>query len=402
MLTMIHANRARLDNGVFWVDRKFHVGMLEYARKIRAPLLTVNPESTPGMPDPMDMVQVPRDEVPYGVMTLKTDGGMRLLPEESKRLHDQIARSTLVYGGGLGGAKMARDLGVPYVLILEYDLFSKISVSTTQTRAMARKAVRAAKFVWHHFTVHVPEVRGARRVHCNGYPVFEESKRFNPECMLYLDSRISADLIIPEDALERRLAERKGRPLRLLFSGRYELIKGACDVVRVGVACLKRGLDIEMHCYGQGNCRPEMDRLIANASASGKIEVHNSVTYPQLVEISRAFDVCVCCNIQNDPSCSYLEAFGSGLPIVGYGNRMWRRLNEESRVGCWSPLHQPERVADDIQNLISNGSMLATMSRRARQFALDHAFEKEFALRIDDLNAEYAAFAARQEKTIAR
>lgn len=107
-----------------------------------APLLTVNPESTPGMPDPMDMVQVPRDEVPYGVMTLKTDGGMRLLPEESKRLHDQIARSTLVYGGGLGGAKMARDLGVPYVLILEYDLFSKISVSTTQTRAMARKAVR--------------------------------------------------------------------------------------------------------------------------------------------------------------------------------------------------------------------------------------------------------------------
>jgi colanic acid/amylovoran biosynthesis glycosyltransferase len=402
VLTMIHANRARLDNGVFRVDRKFHVGMLEYARKIQAPLLTVNPESIQGEQEAMDMVDVPCEELPYGVMTLKADEAMRLLPEEAKRLHDQIARSTLVYGGGLGGAKIARDLGVPYVLMHEYDLSSTISVTTTQVKSMARKAVRAARCVWGHYIVHVPDVRGARRVHCNGYPIFDESKRINPECMLYLDSRMPADLIISEDALERRLAEREGRPLRLLFSGRYELIKGACDVVRVGLACLKRGLDVEMRCYGQGGLRPEMDRLVATASASGKIEVHNSVTYPELVELARGFDVFVCCHIQNDPSATYLEAFGSGLPIVGYGNRMWRRLSEESRVGCWSPLHQPERVADDIQNLISNDSMLATMSRRARQFALDHEFKKEFALRIDDLNSEYATCAARQEKTVAR
>ena len=100
MLTMIHANRTRLESGVFRVDRKFHVGMLEYARKIRAPLLTVNPEIIPGMPEAMDMLDVPGYELPYRVMTLKTDAAMRLVPEDAKRLHDQIARSVLVYGSG--------------------------------------------------------------------------------------------------------------------------------------------------------------------------------------------------------------------------------------------------------------------------------------------------------------
>ena len=402
MLTMIHNNNVRIDNGVFRADRKFHVGMLEYARKIRAPIVTVNPERSPGMQEPMDMVDVPCDELPYEVMTLKTNTAMQLLPEEAKRLHDQIARSTLIYGRGWDSAKMARDLGIPYILMLEYDLLTEISASTTQVSSIVRKAVRTARIAWHHYTVHIPDVRGAHRVHCNGYPVFEDSKRINPETMLYLDSRLLADFIISEDALERRLAERKGRPLRLLFSGRFELIKGAVDVLRVGLACLKRGLDIEMHCYGQGSLRPEMDRLATEASARGKIHIHDPVTYPQLVELSQGFDVFVCCHIQNDPSATYLESFGSGLPIVGYGNRMWRRLQEESQVGFWSPMHHPDRVADDIQKLISDDAMLATMSRRARQFAVDHMFEKEYELRTDDLNAEYATFAARKEPTIAR
>jgi glycosyltransferase involved in cell wall biosynthesis len=402
MLTMIHANRARLESGVLRVDRKFHVGMLEYARKIRAPLLTVNPESIPVMPEVMDMVDVPSNEIPYGVMLLKTDAAMRLVPESAKRLHDQIARSVLIYGGGFGAEKMARDLGVPYILMLEYDLSSTISDTTNQVSSVVRKASRTAKCLWQHFKHHVPDVRGARRVHCNGYPVLEESKRINPDCLLYLDSRMPSDLVISQDALERRLAARKGRPLRLLFSGRFELIKGAADVVRVGLACLKRGLDIEMHCYGKGSLRPEIDRLVADASASSKIHVHDPVTYPQLVELSKGFDLFACCHIQNDPSASYLEAFGSGLPIVGYGNRMWRRMSEVSQVGFWSPLHQLDRVADDIAKLISDGSMLATMSRRARQFALDHAFEKEFHLRIEDLNAEYASFASSRETTTAR
>lgn len=392
MLTMIHSNMASLSRDTFRVDRKFHVGMSEYASKIQAPLVTVHPECIAGR-EAMDMVDVPCGDLPYRVMILRTDERGRLLPGESSRLRDQIARSVLVYGGSCGAAKMARDCKIPYILILEYDFMTNVKVATISTSGAAGKAARAARWAWEYAGAHIPDVRGAYRVHCNGYPVYDESRRINPDCLLYLDSRMSAGSVIPEDVLERRLTGRSGRPLRLLYSGRFEAMKGAADAVKVGVECVGRDLDVELHCYGQGSLRAEMERLVARANASRRIHIHEAVTYPELVEISGTFDLFVCCHVQNDPSCTYIESFGSGLPIVGYGNRMWRRLHGESGVGSWSPLGRPDRVAEHVRNLASDPELLATMSRRARRFALDHTFEREFGLRIDDLNTEYTALA---------
>lgn len=83
-------------------------------------------------------------------------------------------------------------------------------------------------------------------MHCNGYPMHDQSKWFNSNRLLYFDSRMSADLVIPEDGLDDRLSAigAANRPLRLLFSGRYDRVKGADDAVRVGIECGKRGLDI--------------------------------------------------------------------------------------------------------------------------------------------------------------
>lgn len=173
----------------------------------------------------------------------------------------------------------------------------------------------------------------------------------------------------------------------MLYSGRYEPLKGADHAVRVAVECIKRGLSVEMHCYGQGSLRAEMERLAAQATAGDSlIRIHDAIPYPELVEISRTFDLFVCCHIQSDPSCTYLESFGAGLPIVGYGNRMWCRLSEESRAGFCSPSGQPEKVADDVLKLAGNFESLATMSERARRFAIEHTFEREFQRRIDALN----------------
>jgi glycosyltransferase involved in cell wall biosynthesis len=164
-------------------------------------------------------------------------------------------------------------------------------------------------------------------------------------------------------------------------------MKGAADAVRVAVECIRGGLDVEMHCYGQGSERAEMDRLAALADANGRIHIHDAVTYPELVERSRSFDVFVCCHIQNDPSCTYIESFGAGLTVVGYANAMWRRLSEEAGVGFSSPMHDPSAVAETIRKISNNQGTLRAMSERARRFALEHCFEREFKHRTDDLNA---------------
>lgn len=395
MLTMIHANSARIDGDMLTVDRKYHTGMQAYVEKVREPILSVHPESVPGQRT-MDLVEIPLKQLGYRVMTLKTDLSLRPLPSEIGRLRDQIAQSRLLYGAYLGGAKLAHALGVPYILILEYDLQTHITVNTADVPNVARRAMRALRCVWNYATLSIPDMRRAYSLHCNGYPMFDASRKFNSNRLLFLDSRMSADLVIREDRLKARLSGRAGRPLRLLFSGRYEPMKGAGDAVRVAIECCKRGLDVEMHCYGQGSLRNEMERVACQATGNARIQIHDAIPYPELVELSRTFDLFVCCHIQNDPSCTYLESFGSGLPVVGYGNRMWRRLSEESRVGFWSPLGQPRAVADDIQKLAFDFPLLAAMSERARKFASDHAFEREFKLRTDALNAALEHLSARQ------
>lgn len=383
---MAQANPAKVENGLYQVDRKFLAGMQRYAEQICRPLLTVHPEATVGARI-MDRVEVPCAELPFEVMTVRVDGWGQTLPADSPRLRNAIGASGLIYGMGLGAPKLARALGVPYILVLENDLGTRMRLTASETTSPLRRASRAARCAWRHVTIDVPEMRRAHSLHCNGYPVYEATRAHNSKRLLYLDSRMSEDLLISREELTARLAGRTGRPLRLLFSGRYERIKGVEDVVRVGLQCLRRGLDVEMHCYGEGSLRADMEALAATADRPDRIRIHESVPYPELVKIARSFDVFVCCHIQSDPSCTYLESLGAGLPIVGYDNRMWRSLCRHSGAGFSSRLGQPDALADGLQHLAADRETLAAMSLKALEFARQHCYEREFAKRIEALNS---------------
>jgi colanic acid/amylovoran biosynthesis glycosyltransferase len=382
-ITIVNSNSARIDNGVFKVDRKFHVGMQAYAKGIREPLVSIHREAVGE--EEMDLIEVPVSDLPYRVVTMKVDPARRPFPAEIPRLRDEISRSKLMYGCGFGSAEIARSVGVPYILILEYDLKTQITVYTADVKNIARRAVRTGRCVWQYRAGAVPDMRKAHSLHCNGYPIFDATRRYNPNSLLYLDSRMSRELIMSRDELMARLATRTRRPLRMLFSGRYERFKGTDDAVKVAVECLRRGLDMEMHFYGKGSLRGEMERIAAQAPP-GRIHIHDAVPYTELVSTSRSFDLFVCCHIQNDPSCTYLESFGAGLPIVGYGNRMWQRLREASGAGLVAPIGRPEKVADDVQRLCADLDTLGAMAEKALTFAQAHCYESEFAKRIDALN----------------
>jgi hypothetical protein len=116
------------------------------------------------------------------------------------------------------------------------------------------------------------------------------------------------------------------------------------------------------------------------------IKVHDAIPYPELAKISRTFDAFVCCHIQSDPSCTYLESLGAGLPIVGYENKMWRGVLNASGAGYASPMHLPERVADGIAAL-SRPAQFRSLSEKALAFAKGHTFEREYQKRIDAINS---------------
>ncbi|MDP9018947.1 MAG: glycosyltransferase [Candidatus Eremiobacteraeota bacterium] len=367
---MIHANPAAVRDGVLTVDRKFHVGMLRYTSLIQSPIAAFNPPLRDGETI-MDAIEVQTSKLPYRISTNQAE------------LRDLIRDAEIVYGyeNYLHAATIAREFGVPYIMILEYDLQTQMTESSSKVKNVLRKGIRHARSALNYIRS-IAEMRSAHSLHCNGYPIYEATKLYNPNRLLYLDSRMSADMLISKSEMEYRSASRHDRPLRLLYSGRYEPLKGAVDAVKVGMECLGRGLKIEMHCYGQGSQKAQMQ----NIATDSRMQIHGAIPYPDLVKLSRTFDVFVCCHIQNDPSCTYLESFGAGLPIVGYDNRMLRGLLKASGAGYASPIGKPGRVVENIVRMIESRGV-DMYSVRAFEFAKEHTFESQFQKRVDAINA---------------
>lgn len=379
---MFHGNAVRIEKGMVYADRKFFNGMRLYVENIKTPLTSVHPKL--GITEEvMDGIEIPVSELGFSIIAIDSNEDSKKIDKE---LNVVIGNSSLVYGNTYwSNTRICKKLNIPYVLFLETDIRTQISVNTLHLPNLFRRVARTIRIIIQHCTVEIPAIRSARVLHCNGYPVYNETRALNKSQLLYFDSRMSLEQIIPKDKLELRMESRGNRRIKLLFSGRYEKIKGALDCVKVAVECIRRNLNIELHCFGQGRLREDMLREVQLANASDRIFIHDSIPYPELVQRSYEFDIFICCHVQSDPSCTYLEAFGAGLPIVGYANRMWQHLSLASKVGFATKIHRPELVADSISKLIANPVCLDSMTHLAREFAMAHTFEHEFSLRTDSL-----------------
>jgi glycosyltransferase involved in cell wall biosynthesis len=390
MLIVVHQNWARLRDGVFHVDRKFHTGMQELLTRLDLPVLSVHPELPPEREaEVMDLVALPARTLGYAALTVAVGADNRPLPRDREKLRTALLGGQLLYGWGLGAHRMAQQIGVPYVGVVEYNLKSTLVWAAATAKGVLGKARKRAGALHFFLTDQIPMMRQAALLHCNGYPIHEGARWLNRRRLLYLDSRMRADMLVGEEALRARLRHRPQRRPRLLFSGRFEAAKGALDVVLVAATCHRSGLDFELHLYGQGSQRPAIDLAVREHGLSDKVFVHEAVAYPALVDLARGFDLFLCCHVQDDPSCTYLESLGCGLPVVGYGNAMWRAMCDHSRAGLVTPLGAPAAMATALLALLADPARLDALSEQARRFAAEHTFEREFSRRMDSLATLY-------------
>ena len=104
---------------------------------------------------------------------------------------------------------------------------------------------------------------------------------------------------------------------------------------------------------------------------------------------------------QSDPSCTYLETLGCGVPIVGYGNAAFTGVLALGKVGMSVPIDDINGAASAIAQLSKNRQMLSSMMEAAARVGRAHSFEKEFAARVRHL-AEVVAFHAGRSIVISR
>jgi glycosyltransferase involved in cell wall biosynthesis len=334
----------------------------------------------------MDLVSVPVSELGYSVQTLEEGITPRHpTPSLISKLSDLVGQSELVYGGGNLTTSLARKANVPAVGVFEYNLRTMIVFATVGVTSALKRAHATARVANYYAREVLPTVRGATLLHCNGYPFYREAQWLNRNRLLYLDSRMRSEMVIGQEQFDARLSERRTRLPRLIFSGRFEAAKGALDTILVAKECLARGLRFTLDLYGQGSQKSAMLEAVSSAQLGEYVRIHDPVSYPELVEITRGSDLFICCHVQDDPSCTYLETMGCGVPIAGYANAMWAAMLDDSAAGVCASTHDSAALAQQVARVCGDHDLLDALSRRALRFAKAHTFEEEFGLRTDSL-----------------
>jgi glycosyltransferase involved in cell wall biosynthesis len=387
---IVHVAMSGIDPGPrsMFVDRKFHVGMVEYARRLDRPLACLVPRlSAEERRDAIDHVDVPLDDLPYAVHVIPS---VRLDAAVQRTVRRVVGEAALVYVGTGGPfnlfvAERCRSLGVPYVLMSEITLRNELEIMRATTSSAVRRLVREARLRLLHRRK-LRAVAGCAELHANGPPTLAELGPSARSTLLYFDTRALDSDVVPEPELEDRLGSLGARPPRLLFSGRYHAIKGVLDVIRVGLELDRRGLDFRLDLYGKG---PLRDELVAAARAGrGKIAVHGAVPYrPDLIEATRRADLALICHPQGDPSCTYLETFACGVPVAGYANEMWAALCRTSGGGRAVRTGDHRALAAVVEELLLDREALRHASVCARRFAAANTMERTWDRRAARLVA---------------
>lgn len=391
MITIIALCGASVDGQMLRINRKFHVGMIEYARRLPGPVACVLPQLTASQAaETIDLVEVPREGLDYQIYLVPD---RQCGPAGEAVLKEVIGRSRLVYCLSTGqlsrvAARLCRRYGVPYVAITECTLRTQLDLMRVSTPGWLRRLWRGLRIRY----AHIAERRliaGAAEYHANGYPTYHAYRQLNPNRLLFFDSRISEADIIPESYLLRRLddLENRRRLPRLIYSGRYAEAKGALDVVKVGLELRRRRRDFRLDLFGAGPLKPRMCELVRSNGAEAQIQIHDAVPFsPDLIEATRQCDLFICCHVQGDPSCTYLETFGSGVPIAGYPNEMWNPLCAESRAGEVVQKRDPVILAAAVDALLADHAALRAASISARRFAMEYHQERMWDLRCARLS----------------
>lgn len=369
-----------------FLHRIFHEGMLYYSRAWDGPVTGLVRERAGAFPlgRPVDP-----ETLPFAIRMLPQ--GRRPGPEDI-RGHDIVLCSADNHEY-LHVAGICARLGVRLVHIIEYTFETRMQILRLDRRGFSG-TLRG--MIWHLGQ----EWRRRRAfamadgLQANGYPAMQAYGARSRNAMMYIDNRLrrdqqatDADMAARRARLAARLAA--GGPLRLLNSGRLEPMKGAQDLIPIARRLAALGLPFEMDIFGHGSLRDAIARDIAAHGLGGRVRLHDPVDLATVLApfARQEIDIFLGCNRQSDPSCTYVETMGCGVPVAGYTNRMWQALLAASGGGWGVPMGRPEALAAALAQLARRPEEIAARGDRALAFARQHDFETEFARRVAHLAA---------------
>ena len=266
----------------------------------------------------------------------------------------------------------------PVVLVAENPAMAGfvLTVSTGLTPQFPRIALGACR--------HAVRLRrmasAAQGLACNGWAAWnaygDRSRAAGGLPILFFDTRLSRAAVygsgLPIDT----------GPLSLAFSGRFHPAKGPQFAVSASNRLAEAGVRHSLRMYGRGPMESSLRR-----SAGPQVDFRGALTFnPDWTHEVRAnVNLMVLPHIQGDPAGTYLESAGLGVPVLGFKNRAMRGHSDELGIGWAVPTYSTAALVRKLRDLDQQRDEIQRAATAGVDFMRCHAFEDEFARRVDHL-----------------
>jgi glycosyltransferase involved in cell wall biosynthesis len=158
----------------------------------------------------------------------------------------------------------------------------------------------------------------------------------------------------------------------LLFVGRLRPKKNPDDIVRALPRVRQTHPGAVVHLVGTGTLRERLAELVDDRGLSEAVRIHGRVSDGQLQKLYRRCSVFVLPSDWEGHPLVLLEAWASGMVVVGTDVEGIREFVQDTDYGELVPLGDEIQLAETITSLLSHPEQTATRGRRAREYVAEN------------------------------
>lgn len=363
----------------FYLDKKFYDGITLYSKLWPGAIAVLIRESKAALP------QFGVEEIIFKDSSIE----FIRLNEKEHISENHLAGIDLVLASAddfsqLHLSELCKQLNKKCIYIIEYILETRLQIARLEQNRLSRKAKSCIWLIAKELQRR-KAFRIANGLQANGTAAMDAYSKLTPNALLYFDTRTSLEMGISDSELSKRLDYLDlNQPLRLAFSGRLVAMKGADHLVRLAKQLHAYHLPFTFDIFGGGAMLEEMTKEVKKNGLEKQVRLHGAVDFAsQLIpHMKSEVDLFVCCHRQSDPSCTYLETYACGVPIIGYDNRAHQGMLDRCDTGWAVRMDDINALAQLIIKLSAQRDDIRKKAINAATFSRNHSFEQTFMRRI--------------------
>jgi len=382
-------------DGTFWVEAQAVNGLRLWAAHFDEVVvmmpLAPGPAPAGWLPVSDQAEALARVRIEPLPMAYRPDVFLGVLPATRRRIAALIAEArylSFAIGGLFGdwgavSALMAHRMGRPFAVWTDRVESKVVRVVSDQAPLKTRLRARLT-----HRPMAWLERAVIRRATLGLFHGRETYDHYAPYCRnphLVHNIHIGPDDHIPPDRLALKLAEvRAGAPLRLLYVGRAEAMKGPLDWLAVLASLREKGVAFSAEWLGAGDMLPEMRSRIAEFGLADQVQTPGFVAdRARVMEAYRAAHLFLFCHLTPESPRCLIEALTAGVALMGYEGSYARDLIWSNSGGLLVSPRDTIALTAQVVGLAADRDRLADLIARAARDGSPFSDEAVFRHRSD-------------------